>query len=54
LNSSSFGPSAVSISPAKSTPRKGVPRRASSASTGVMHSAITRASSAGVKAGAGE
>ena len=30
LNSSTFGPSAVSISPAKSTPVNGAPRRASS------------------------
>ena len=53
LYSSTFGPSGVSMIPAYSAPRKGVPRRESSASVGPMTSSPTRSRASPVRNGAG-
>ncbi len=54
LNSSTFGPDSVSISPAKSTPMNGAPRRASSSTTGACTCSTSSATSGAPKPGTGE
>src|SRR2546428_11264918 len=54
LYSRTFGPSAVSMRPTKSTPRYGVPSRASAGIVGLTMGAITPRPSAAANPGTGE
>ena len=54
LNSINFGPSFPIISPAKSTPRKGVPLASMPCTVGMTISRMTRSLISGVMIGGGE